>query len=179
MKRRIPTLLLLISPYLFFIISSINSNKLSEEESDNFFFLLFGALILIFLFNMVYPFVLAWRGEKASSLLFWDMILKLFNIPIYLANFFFGTFSALLPLGFVLTIIFVIFDYALLLPSTMYGVSGLIQAWREKKISLASAVFNSILHFIFCLDVISAIVMYIKVKIRSKKKNPEQDGLMI
>lgn len=46
----------------------------------------------------------------------------------------------------------------------MYGVSGLIQARREGKITTTVTVVNCILHFLFCMDVISAIVMFCVVK---------------
>jgi hypothetical protein len=50
----------------------------------------------------------------------------------------------------------------------MYGVSGLIKAYREGKITVIALIINIILHLIFCLDVISAVVMYITVKRKDK-----------
>jgi thiamine transporter ThiT len=125
---------------------------------------------------MIYAFVLAKNREKSTVLLFWDMLLKLCNIPIYLLIFFIGTFIGassglvvtILPFSLAIVFILMIFDYLLLLPSSMYGVSGLIQARREGHITTVALVVNCILHFLFCLDVISAIIMFCVVRLKSK-----------
>lgn len=169
MKKRIPTILLLISPYLFLFI--FTSNIYSEYLSFGKIFLInCSFLAIVFIFNMIYPFVLAKHGENSTKLLFWDMLLKLFNIPIYIAVFMFGTMMAFLPKGIVITPFLVFFDYILLLPSSMYGISGLIQARREGKITTSTAVINSILHFFFVMDIISAIIMFFKVKTKDKEQ---------
>ncbi|WP_261783119.1 hypothetical protein [Clostridium botulinum] len=74
------------------------------------------------------------------------------------------------PLGFgvVIALFLAIFDFIMLLPSSMYGVNGIVQAYKEKKITKLTAVVNCILHFLFCLDVISAIAMFCIAKSKSK-----------
>lgn len=59
---------------------------------------------------------------------------------------------------------FIIFDYILLLPSTMYGISGLIQARKENLIQDKNFAIHVILHFMFCLDLVSAIMSYCRVR---------------
>lgn len=184
MKKYIPTFLLLLSPYLYILLiiktgmqQTSNSVQLKVDlfrfAPINFF------LIVVFVFNIIYAFVLAARGESGKKLLYWDMLLKLCNIPIYIAVFIIGAFSymfSMFPANFLIIIPWVIFDYILLLPSTMYGISGLIQARREKKISTATAVVNGILHFLFCTDVISAVVIFCIVIANNKKQLAQVSG---
>ena len=56
----------------------------------------------------------------------------------------------------------VLFDYSLLLPSSMYGISGIWQNYRKGNFSLAETAVNIILHFFFCADVFSAIYCYVR-----------------
>ena len=51
-------------------------------------------------------------------------------------------------------------DYSVLLPSTMYGVSGLLQARKARRVSTKALVVNGIMQFMFCLDVCSAVYLY-------------------
>lgn len=153
---------MIICPYLYilFVIIFVYSANKSDKALFGVYYIL---LVVIYIPNMVYAFILAKRGVESAELLSWDMHLKLFNIPIYVSIFGFG----LLP---PMTVPLAIFDYLLLLPSSMYGVSGLIQALREGKITLKTALVNGILHFIFCADVISAVSMHNKVCEASKEQ---------
>lgn len=170
MKKNILPILQLIFPYLYILFLI-----LTRDNSSNVWLRILSAygliVVGIFIPNMIYAFILAAKKESSSQLLFWAMLLKLCNIPIYIFIFMFGTLAAILPLGFLLIPFLVIFDYIMLLPSTMYGISGIIQARREGKITIETAVINGILHFFFCLDVISAIIMFRKVKSIAKNQN--------
>lgn len=164
MKKRILPILLIISPYIYVSIFVFKLMKFAK------FLPIISLLIVaaVFIPNIIYAFVIARHGESSTSLLFWDMLLKLCNVPIYIIVFIFGFIIALFPKGFIVTFFLVIFDYILLIPSSMYGVSGLLQARREGKITTAAAVGNIVLHFLFCTDVISAVVMYCAVKKKAK-----------
>lgn len=167
LKRFMP-LCLLIAPYAFvgivFVLCAaeggLSANALSMAVNV---YLAIGAVV--FLPNMIYAFV-ARRRATARQLLFWDMMLKLCNIPIYLAVFLFGIMMALMILGIMLVPFLILFDYLLLLPSTMYGFSGLLQARREGRLSRAAMVGHMILHAFFCLDVVSAVVAYVQVRVK-------------
>lgn len=171
MKKRILTILLLVSPYLYALIVVLffrYSDNFSAEMLQNLLLIFCGFIVAIFISNMIYAFILAKHGESSAVLLFWDMLLKLCNIPFYFVVFSFGFLMSLVPKGIVITFPLAIIDYLLLLPSSMYGVSGLLQARRERKITTLTAVVNIILHFFFCVDVISAIVMFCIVRVKGK-----------
>lgn len=169
MKKHIMPILLLVSPYLYFPILN-TLNLILHKDSDLLIPLYFLMIAAVFVPGGIYAFVLLKRGEKSSALLFWDMLLKLCNIPIYLLIFIVGIGMTLFPPNFIFVPFLMFFDYILLLPSSMYGVSGLIQAVKEEKLSVFAAVVNGILHFFFCADVISAVVVFCKVKSKEKKQ---------
>ena len=88
------------------------------------------------------------------------MVLKLCNIPVFV-----GVFLVALLLNIMvipLLPFLMLFDYSLLLPSTMYGISGIWQNYRKGKFSLVETAVNIILHFFFCADVFSSIYCYVR-----------------
>jgi len=175
MKKRILPILLLISPYLYLLINKFYDTYIYYAP---YFYIRLGVfmVITIFITNMIYAFVIKKFGRNSTELLFWDMILKLFNIPIYIMTFLVGIVGVIIPFGILYSFLLLIVDYLLLLTSTMYGVSGLIQAYREKKITKTTAIVNCILHFFFCTDVISAIAMFCIVKAKGKKRTISDYG---
>jgi hypothetical protein len=170
MKKRILPILLLISPYLYILIAIIGIAHSTLNIMPELIFIHLCMVIVIFIPNVIYAFVLVAHRENSDVLLFWDMLLKVCNIPIYIMVFIAGFFTGLLgPFSIPLMLLLVIFDYLILLPSTMYGVGGLIQARREGKIMKKTAIINSILHFFFFTDVISAIIIFYKQKVNKKQ----------
>ena len=92
--------------------------------------------VLILFPNMIYAFILKRFGYGHRKLFFWNML-----IPFL-----------------------VIFDYLLLLPSTMYGVSGLRSLSKTGKASKAGIMINGICQFLLVFDVISAAYLYIRFR---------------
>ena len=90
------------------------------------------------------------------------MVLKLCNIPFYIGVFFVGLMMSV----FVIPLLpfLALFDYSVLLPSTMYGLSGLLQAHREGKIRTKTLLVHGVMQFFFCLDVFSAICLYVNAR---------------
>ena len=58
----------------------------------------------------------------------------------------------------------VLFDYSLLLPSSMYGVSGILACSAKGKLSRKEMTVLLIMQLMFCLDVVSAVYCYFKVR---------------
>ena len=90
------------------------------------------------------------------------MVLKICNIPFFCLIFVVscGLFVVILP---VIPLLFS-FDCLLLLSTSMYGVSGLLQCRRENTLPSKVIWLNLILQFLFCVDVVSAIYCYFKVR---------------
>lgn len=129
-------ILLLAAPYLFFltiiVLSQLSYTQAMEMTLGSIGYPYAAMLLLIFLPNMIYAFILPRRGYTPQQLLFWDMLLKLCNIPLYILVFIAGMLLAGTIIGLGLIPFFMLFDYLLLLPSTMYGVSGLRQAYKGR-----------------------------------------------
>jgi hypothetical protein len=63
----------------------------------------------------------------------------------------------------------------LLLLSSIYGLGGLLQAWREKNITTKATIVLGVLHFVFCADVICAVIAFRKVKSKDNNVKPSVD----
>jgi hypothetical protein len=128
-----------------------------------------AALILsylsILLLNILYPLFLPRLNFSGQRLLFWDMLLKLWNIPLYLAIFLFAFFGMVLAIP-AIPFLF-LFDYTLLLATSAYGIVGLVKSRQSGLLSTKAAILHIFLHFLFCFDVFSAIYCFIKARRKS------------
>lgn len=103
------------------------------------------------------------KKTPSSDLLQINMVIKLIHIPAYIAIFLFGLLCMLTIFTVGISFVLVIYDVLAILFSGMIGLVGVIQAFREKKLSLGKAVTHGIFQFVFCIDVISSIIVYRKV----------------
>ena len=159
MKKKLPLAALLIAPYVLLA----GGIALLLHGKPWMILVLWALIVLLaFLPAMVCAFLLPRRGWPARRLLFWNMVLKLCNIPFYIGVFFAGMMMSV----FVIPLLpfLALFDYSVLLPSTMYGLSGLLQARREGRIRTKTLLVHGVMQFFFCLDVVSAICLYVNAR---------------
>ncbi len=71
-----------------------------------------------------------------------------------------GLFLGLMIVGMMLIPFLVIFDYSLLLSSSMYVISGIWELDRAGKLSAARAVLLSVCQLLFVADVVCAVYLY-------------------
>lgn len=176
LKRLFP-ILLLIWPYtcVFFF-------ALGTEEEE-----LFGPVMAIYmvltaavyLLNIINVF-LDKEEDACYRLVFWDMLTKLMHIPFYLIVFLLGILLLLTivvpALVFVTPIMvgmLVIVDGLLMATTSVYGIGGIIRAWKKGLVTKTFAVVHMIMHCFFVTDVISAIIVYFKL--RKAKKSGKAD----
>lgn len=165
MKKNILPLLLIVAPYLY----AFQLIYIKKSNADMDLWIYYGMCALVLVPNIIYPFLLKTWGERSRSLFFWDVVIKVCHIPIYVIIFLMGTLFFLSIFGMMFIFFLIVFDYLLLLPSTMYGINGLRQARSEGRISWLAFIMHAICHFVFCLDVMSAAVMYFKVRHQEAK----------
>ena len=156
--KKIPMILMCIVPYIVCIVFCTDN----AASMNNLFGASLVFFVLVSLINMVYAFILPRLGYKGIQLLFWNMVLKLSSIPIFLVIFFICMLFHILILPLIPVLI--LFDYLMLLSSTMYGVSGLIHCFYEGKLNRKTFIINVAAQFIFCLDVFSAVYCYLKLR---------------
>ncbi len=156
--KKIPMILLLIAPGATIAICYLLDLDLMPG------LVVCGAILA---FNMVYAFWLPKLGFSGKQILFWNLLLKLCNIPLIL-------------LIFVVTLVMMmvggegIRDEAasmvliawlscclIQLSSTMFGISGFRWCRKYGTLSKAGAIVSSIAQFIPCVDVIGSILCYI------------------
>ena len=166
LKKALP-IVLVIWPYLFFV-----SFLFGEENEDLFSVFFLGYLVMtvvVYILNMINAWV--YKDENACyRLAFFDMLIKLLHIPFYLLVFFVGVLmfmamvvpALLFVSPFIIFMLFVV-DLLLMITSSMYGVSALVKAARQGKVSKRYAVVHGIIHFLFVTDVISAICVFVKM----------------
>lgn len=137
-------------------------------------FLLIGALLLCCVIalavSVVYFVVAVRKGWDALTLAKCAMILKITQIPTYAVIFVLGV----LLLISIMTIPFAIglwwFDCFTLFLSGIFMVAAIINAVRQGIFTSKEVRWFVILQFIFCADVVAAVVFYGKLK---KKKGEE------
>lgn len=159
--KRIPMILLLVVPYGF--LGSCLAQ--TTEDTGSSLLIGLGLLGIVLLCNLIYAFVLPRLGFAGRQILFWNLLLKLCNIPVYLFVFAVVLVTNVLIIP-MLPFLF-LFDYTLLLASTMYGISGLLCCYQEGTVSRKMLVTHIVAQCFFCVDVFSAIYCYIKIR----KKN--------
>lgn len=145
--KRFPIILLWIGPYIVTVVCMRFDNPFPP-----IWLALFG---LVLLPNMIYACVLPKLGFPGKKLIFWGMFIKLWNIPIY-GVILIGLFlDPLLPF-------WPLFNYSLLLPTTLYGVNGILIFRKKGLFTQAQAAINIFLQFLLFADVFSAVYCYAK-----------------
>lgn len=137
--KKVPMIILLLAPYVFLLICigiCMAEKGFTADAIEMIGWTFLGMFLLILFPNMIYAFILKRFGYGHRKLFFWNML-----IPFL-----------------------VIFDYLLLLPSTMYGVSGLRSLSKTGKASKVGIMINGICQFLFVFDVISAAYLYIRFR---------------
>ena len=167
--------LLAFLPYICIAAVYING-MISKNLSETIGSLLNAATIVFYVAvvfaNIIYAIIWTCMGIESQRILFWNMFMKLCYIPIFCLTFIFivGGLFTLVMGGIAIILMVFIVDVILFLPTSIYGLCGCIQAAREKNVSVGMSVVMSIMHFILCLDVVAAIVMYVTVKSSNKKR---------
>lgn len=158
----IPILYLIVS-YTFFLLAAL---------LDRTPVLQFLSLLLPFLLGAVNLAVVLTAGRRWSrrTLLNCTLIIKYGLIPFYLIGGYLTvivTVMAVFPLPFMMlfglvTIVFLIFGYGILLGAAPYAIAYLIKACREGAHSKIIVILSVICQFFFSFDVLSMMILTIK-----------------
>lgn len=156
--KKLPMILLLIVPYVTLIICYQANLDITIGLC------VYGALLL---FNMVYAFLLPRLGFKVKQILFWNLLLKLWNIPLVLMILLVTLVTSLAGGEGIrdevasLVLIALLSCYLIQVPSAMFGISGFRWCRKYGTLSKAGMIASSIAQFIPCVDVIGSILCYI------------------
>ena len=137
--------------------------------------LLIGALIVYCLLTAVIS-IICFSMSISKS---WDplslartaMIVKILQIPSYIIIFILCILLSLVVLTIPVVIGLIIFDYFTLLLSGLLVGAAAINSTRQGMCKRDNVVWIIVLQFVFCIDVVAAIILYLQLKIQSKNKN--------
>ena len=162
-------ILLLILPYLLFVVLSVGMGRPDRDSSGAYIMAGDSRLqmtqtaicivyVVVVLLNVVWVICQTAAGTSAQTLLLWDMLMKLCYIPYYLlaALMVLAGFATFMFGGVAIIGVMWIADVLFLIPPSIYGLCGCIAL--------------SILHFIFVLDVVAAVVGFCTVHGRHKRQ---------
>lgn len=175
MKKYAPLILVVAYPYMIaFAIYCIFSGFLMESVFQNDAYLL---LLYIFVF-WVAGLICAISFLSVSLIKKWDacelskanMIVKLVQIPAYVLIFLVGLICLFTIFTFAISILFMILDGMSILLSGMIGLAAVIRNRSDHTLTKTSSFVHGILQFMFCADVVSAIIIFVKAKRARRQK---------
>lgn len=109
------------------------------------------------------------KKKSSEEVLGLSKQLKLIQIPAYILIFAATIKYFWLPItGAIITLISMMADCIAIFSTGIIGLSGVILAYKENKLSKKAAVVNGMLQFIFCADIFSTVWVYKKVKEEEK-----------
>ncbi|MBD5543404.1 MAG: hypothetical protein HDR01_03945 [Lachnospiraceae bacterium] len=181
-KKRWFPVTLALWPYLYDVLLwPVAGDDVNEILVYTFFILSIIITIVVYVLNMIYACTCR-EEDSYYHLAFWNMLIKLIHIPVYLTILLIDFILALcvvVPVFIFMSPFLILYFFFvalfLMIASSAYGVNALIRAGMKRVVSKKYVVINIILHFFFVADVISAIVLYIKV--RKEKRKREQKEL--
>ena len=156
--KKVPMILLLVAPYATLFVCY----QLTLDITVGL--CVYGALIL---FNMVYAFLLPRLGFNGKQILFWNLLLKLCNIP--LVTLIFLCTLVMMMVGGEgirdevgsMVLIALASGYLIQLSSAMFGISGFRWCRKYGTLSQTGVVVSSIVQVMPGIDVIGSILCYI------------------
>lgn len=154
--RKISAVMIALAPYLLAVSVYL------AIETDRFAWV--GAGLAVYFCLLITGVILTILCRKSDAdtqaLLLTGAILKLIHIPFHVVVFLvsFITF----PFVILILPVILVIEYALLLSSSLPGILALLL--RRKENGKPSLIVHLVFHFVFCLDVVSAIILLFTAK---------------
>lgn len=179
MKQYIPLLPLIFVPYaLLFVLIGIYNGWFPGDAYDHTIVNVLAGLVALYALALVCVIIvfiasLAGKGNPLKRLRV-NMVVKLIHIPAYILIFVIGFLCLFTIFTFGISIVLMVLDAFTILLSGLIGLSGVIRSYKENIISKRTAKIHGVLQFVFCADVVSAIILYGTVKL-SKQNRADDD----
>ena len=175
-KWKLSAVTLMIWPYLGFAVSWA-AGRLELPSAFWLYVLLTAAVYIMNIVNAC-----SCRGEGAAyRLSFWNMLIKLVHIPYHLFLFLLGILflaamvvPALIFVSPFLAVVLSVISWLLLVTSSAYGLNAIVRGKKEGKLPVGEAVCHAVLHLFFVTDVISAVLVFRKIRRREKAGRAEK-----
>ena len=165
---------LIIFPYwLLFLLCCLLTGTLMEEVFLNNGYLLIVALVagafIAFVCTLILCVLSVAKNQDSLSMVRLNMIIKLVHVPAYIAIFVLSLAFSLTVFGIGFVIVFILSDAFCILMSGLVGAVSTILA-RRQQAGLSDWIAYAILQFIYCVDVVTCVMMYCKIRKHSKSE---------
>lgn len=174
MKRILPSLLVLAFPYaVMYWLYAAYTNSLPENWT---IVQILGCIIAAWLLGLVGALSLtmlnALPSVNAYTVAKQNMLIKLLQIPAYIFLFVIGSLCTMIIFTWGVTIVIVATDALAIALTGVAGVSAVAKCGNDGAISLGAAAWLSISQFLYIVDVICAIALFVKAwkQLQMKKK---------
>ena len=149
--RKISAVIITLAPYL------LAASVYLAIETDRFACVGAGlAVYFCLLITGVILTILCWKSASdTQAFLLTGAILKLIHIPFYAVVFLISFIT--FPFVILILPVILVIEYALLLSSSLPGIMALLS--KRKENGKPSLIVHLVFHFVFCLDVVSAIIL--------------------
>lgn len=169
MKRLFPAIFIILFPYsiVLLIISLFHTTLMKYLFHNNIYIGVFyiGILWIIALISAIFISIKnIINNNNALETAKINMIIKILQIPAYLFIFIIGLACMFTIFTFGISFLLITLDCTSIFLTGIIGVSAVKCNYTEKILSSKELFLHNILQFVFCADVISAVILYQKSK---------------
>lgn len=155
--------------FVFYCILHSEFVNMLFKDSTDVLYVPVAAYISAFLGAVSVPVISLKKKADGAAICRLNLFVKLLHIPAYVLFFLMAMLCLTTIFTFTVSIVFAAADLAMISVSGIIGLAAVIGSAKEKKISGVAAVFHGVLQFMFCLDIISAVILYRKNEKREKR----------
>lgn len=159
--KKLPMILQLIMPYIILVCGFA---AMDITIGIGYFY---GTVLI---FNMVYAFLLPKLGFDGRGILFWNLLLKLCNIPVVLCILLFALVMTMVGgknLGSDIAVMFKFvfcICYVLQLSSSIFGLSGLLWYRKQGLLPAKNVISRALVQFIPLIGIWGSVHCYISLR---------------
>lgn len=169
MKKLLSSFFIIIFPYFaVFLTYSVTNETIMEKLFGNNIYIGFFWLIALWVIALINAVIVTIFGvlskSKSKQLAKTVMLVKLLQIPAYIAIFAVGMLCLATIFTVFLSVLLLIVDVMTILLSGLIGVSSVKNCYSDGVISYKESIIFGLLQFVFCIDVVISIVVYVKAK---------------
>lgn len=157
---------IILFPYtLLFALHCMYTGFLMESLFAGNGYLLLAAValygVIAFLFCVLLCALSFAKKWNAAVLARCNMIIKLCQIPAYLAIFVLGIVFSISIFGIPFVLLFSLCDIAAIVMSGLIGVVACYGTFAEKRMPRSDAIVYALCQFLFCVDVVVCVMLYV------------------
>lgn len=162
---------ILLFPYLIvFSLFCVFTGFLMDTVFNNNIIYLLMLIAGFFVIALMSALIVFFRGfsakgmKKSLDVLRTNWIIKLIHIPAYLLIFVLGLLCTMTIFTIGITLVLMLLDGMTIMLSGLVGLGGIVGSLKADKIPVKRAVIHGILQFVYCIDIVSSILLYRTVK---------------